>query len=349
MKKLRFISLLLLSACGAGNDSDLTTTKATFFQEYGRDFLRPTLIESKASIGALHTAVETLCADTTNGDKLTAARAAWRATRSSSKHLELLMFGPAKRTDIKAKENLDEWPVRPDNIDLSKTTIANIDYKLHVTGLPTIGYLLFQETQGTEQCTYMTALALHAKTIAEKLHDAWLIRKDETSPTLAYEIENPGSGNTTYFYQQQVLQNIVGSGLNYAANEISMMKLANAVKVPKQASESEFSGDSTNDLKALLHGMSLIFFGKEGSSGGLHTVIAALNTVTATSIKSNFQAVDSCVTALQGPIEVEATTDAGKARVQNCLNLATTLTQTIETGLLGILGLQESGVESDND
>ena len=122
------------------------------------------------------------------------------------------------------------------------------------------------------------------------------------------------------------------------------MKLENSVYNPIKRSESEFSGDSRNDLLLLLQGMQIVV-------DELRSVLGALSTVTDQSLQQRLSDLTNCVTTLPNTgIEVTAAAEGGKEKIQACLVKATALTQTISTGVIGILGLQVPGVgEADND
>ncbi|WP_408890850.1 imelysin family protein [Myxococcus faecalis] len=253
---------LFLAACGDDDsntpnegDSEVTSELVVTFADkvvvptYAR--LATRLTELDAACVALATAPTT--------EKLTAAKAAWRAARIPWEQSEGFLFGPVDSFGYDPA--LDSWPVShteleavlANNAALTQQYVSNL--KNEQKGFHTLEYLIYGDggTKTVEQLTpreleYVTALSAELKAVGQLLHGAWAQAHDGNPPFRDTLATAGQSGNTAYPSVEAAAQEIVG-GITTILDEVANGKIAEPYDTrDPDVVESQFAYNSLEDF-----------------------------------------------------------------------------------------------------
>lgn len=251
-------------------------------------------LDNKA--GLLLDAVNALNTGGATEDELTAAKAAWRATRAPWEASEGFLFGPVSDDEI--DPNIDTWPLDSIGVDaiLVGTTVLNktyIDDSLSnengqgKKGFHLIEYLLWG-TSGIKtaasltprELDYLVAAAESLKGKTSELKNAWI----SSGGNFAAKLKK---NNSRYPSEKDVLVELT-EGIRGIAGEVFNSKIQNTldgldadgVAGGIREEESRFSNNTKADFTNNIQSISNVYLGVSGASGngkGLSAIVVSKN------------------------------------------------------------------------
>ena len=316
------LSLGLLSACddddnggeilesGYGDVSNIINT-------YVDAVVLPTYKNMKDEAWNLYEAVEALNEeDGWNDANITAACAAWRATRVPWEQSESFLFGPAELQNLDPL--IDSWPLDKNGID-AVLNGGNFDSEAlgaTVRGFHTVEYLLFEDGQprttllGKDHLEYLTVVTAVLRDDCIKLWSSWAgedalegrdaeaMEEAEYSPqNYAFQFKNAGKAGSTYMSLDEAIDDII-NGCMDIASEVGAQKiggpngLAIAGNIAQAVLEVEswYSWNSITDYANNIESIQNAYFGGRGlTTSGTNSLSAF--------VRSQDAAMDAAITA----------------------------------------------------
>lgn len=168
-----------VGACVIVSTSGTTRDRSPVLRDSAELVIVPGYRDLASEAGALHVAVDALCA-APDAEALEVARAAYLTTSRTWERTLPWGFGPV--ADERLEGEIEFWPTRPDTIETNLVSGATIDEAwvagLGVAGkgLPALEYLLFERDavlEDARRCAYAAAIAAHLETSTARLLAAW--------------------------------------------------------------------------------------------------------------------------------------------------------------------------------
>lgn len=246
-------------------------------RSWGTNLILPQYAALEQDATALATQSEAFCANP-NSEGLTQTRAAWRATRVSWKHMEVLGFGPHVEFPERYASTLDFWPARADTIEETlgmPDRIAALDTAGAASrGLPVLDYLLFEPgdqdatlaafADTPARCDYLIAASRDVSAQAKGVHDAWRPGAGNYFDTML----NPQDHNEGMFADRQEALSEVVNRMAFLIDNIRRDKLGKPAGETSgtpspQSVESRFSDHGIADIQANLDMVEWLYQGRE--------------------------------------------------------------------------------------
>lgn len=288
------------SASG-GDSSGVTgggTTERAVIEAFVNDYIVQDYAELEAAAGALAASAQTLRAAPSEAN-LSAAKAAWVATRQPWEQSETALFGPVEFYGFDPA--LDTWPVNQTDLQavlnsgqsLSAQAVGNLDPSLK--GFHTIEYLLFgnggDKTAGDftdREFDYLVATTEELHGITAALLNAWTSGING-QPPYADEFLNAGRGSASFPTEQSAVEQIVQGQIGIC-DEVANGKIADPfTQRNPNIVESQFSFNSIQDFSDNIRGV------KKVLDTSLTTYIASRNPALADRLN---QAVNNAISAI---------------------------------------------------
>lgn len=300
----------------------------------------PTYVDLEAKANALHAAVVTLDASTTD-DNLAAAQESWRATRRPWEQSEGFLFGPVETEGI--DPSIDSWPVNQADLNavlasgqtLTKESIDGLEGTLK--GFHTIEYLLFGTGSKVaadltaRELEYLLAVTESLQGAVTQLRQAW----DPTGGNFSATVATAGqSGNSVYTSQSQALQELI-NGMIGICDEVGNGKISDPFdQQDRSLEESQFSNNSNADFADNIRSVQNLYLGQYGATSGtgIRALVQAKQPSLDATITSQTQAAIDAIGQMT-PTFGEAIT-SNQAAVEAARAAVGTLRQTLESQLL---------------
>ena len=354
------LSLGLLSACddddnggeipesGYGDVSNIINT-------YVDVVVLQTYKDMKDEAWKLYEAVEALNEENGwNTANITAACAAWRATRVPWEQSESFLFGPAELQNLDPL--LDSWPLDKNGIDavLNGGNFNPDALGATVRGFHTVEYLLFEDGQprsagallGEDHLEYLMVVTEVLRDDCIKLWSSWAgedalegrdaeaMEEAEYSPqNYAFQFKNAGKAGSTYLSQDEAIDDIINGCMNIAS-EVGAQKIGgpNGLAIAGNTEqavlevESWYSWNSITDYANNIESIQNAYYGGRGlTTPGANSLSAfvknqnaAMDTEITAAIKTAYDAIK---TGMKQPFRNNLTGVEVNAAMNACAEL----------------------------
>ncbi len=300
---------------------------------------------------ALETSVAALAAAPDEA-KLTAARAAWIATRSPWEQSEGFLFGPVDTFGIDPA--LDTWPLSETDltavIESSDTLTA-----AYVSNLPdsqkgfhAMEYLLFGDSGArtaasfsARELEYLHAIAGDFVTLTARLATSWSQGEGGIAAYRDLFATAGKAGNSAYPSLSSAVQEIV-NGMAGICDEVANGKIADPFdnKDPL-LEESQFSHNSLLDFQDNMRSVENAYLGRVPAAGttgrGLSEWVAARNPTLDATIKTQITAAITAIGAIPGPFSEAILDESAASSILAAQAAIRTLQDTLEGDLSDLL------------
>jgi predicted lipoprotein len=291
-------------------------------------------------------------ADTPNDATLTAARDAWKTTRSGWEKTESFAFGPAGSLGYDGA--MDSWPVNETDVKkildskepLTPDNVAKMQDGQK--GMHTIEYLLFglrndkKLSQFTERDRqYLSALGQDLSRVSVALLESWKTGVND-QPAYREVIATAGEENNgTYTTVPAGAQEMV-TGILDCINEVAAEKLGVPMKEKTSDQfESRFSFTTHRDLANNIAGARNVYFGAKNAqapaANSLSAYIAKKDPTLDKQIQSEFQLALKALESLPAPLEQTIAKPDVQRSFKTAQTALTTLQKTIEEKLVPLI------------
>jgi predicted lipoprotein len=346
MRQVLFISalsaLLALTACASDDDDGPASgfSDRQTISDFADDVVVPTYVELASRGDALATAVEALAADPSEAN-LSAARAAWVATRVPWEQSEAFLFGPVEANGYDPA--MDSWPVNQTDLDavlasgdeLSPAYVSGLNETQK--GFHTIEYLLYGDGGSKtaaaltpRELDYLVALTTELVGVTHTLADSWTTGD---RPYREVFVSAGMPGNTVYPSLSAAAQEII-NGMIGICDEVANSKIA----APYDAHdpnlvESQFSFNSLIDFQNNLHSVENAYLGHlaGGTGKGLTVLIAAKDPALDTKVKSELADAIAALGAIDVTFPEAIVMAAYDERIEDAQAKINLLKATLET------------------
>jgi uncharacterized iron-regulated protein len=329
----RSVALIALASLAVSCDDD-EGTGATFEDRevviaYADSVVVPTYVLLSQRAAALEIAVSTL-STTPNDINLTAAKAAWVATRVPWEQSEAHLFGPVSANGYDPA--MDSWPVNRTDLDAVLAS-GNALTQAYVSALPeeqkgfhTLEYLLWGDNSDKtaaaltpRELEYMKALASELTSVTSALASSWTTGVNG-APAYRTVFTNAGMGSTAYPSLGSAAQEIL-VGMSGICDEVANGKIADPYDArDPQKVESQFSFNSLLDFADNLRGVLNAYTGDAAAAGtmgrGLSDYIAGIDPALDTRFRAEIADAIAAIGAIPPPFRTAITTPAAYPMIE---------------------------------
>ncbi len=336
--------------CGGGSSSPggvVASDATTTLGDYTDDAVVTTYQTLDNQATALKTAVDTLVANVSEAN-LTAAQAAWRATRVPWERSEAYLFGPVDALGIDPA--IDSWPVNKVDLDavlasqqaLTEQSVSALDNTLK--GFHTIEYLLFNDGNNSNVAAnivaalngnqrrrdYLAAATAALKTSTNQLITAW----NAGATPYANTFKTAGAnGNQTYASQKAAMQEMI-TGMVTIADEVAAGKINGPFAAQDVTQvESQFSFNSLTDFTNNIEGIRIAWladYNAGTTKNSLRTFVNGKNAALATQVDNELTAAITALGNIQEPFRDSVTNAGQAANINAAIAAITQLKNTLE-------------------
>lgn len=310
------VATVAVVGSGCGNDTQVPAERSKVFRSVAEQVIVPAYEDLAASMAALESAVENLCARP-DAAALTEARERWLDAWRSWSRTRAFRFGPLTET-----RNLTDiaFMVDPAKID---ALIAGSDPSVgppftaeslaatgtDVRGLGAIEHVLFADAVGPEACSYASAAAEIVADNAEEARVAWVDGTDGAAP-FAEQLAEPG-GDSAYADGQAALDDLV-NGVSMALTEATR-ELADAEAAAPGARESGTQHGGVRVRETLASVRSVYLGARDGSAPGIDDLVEGIAPESAERVRDFLARADAAVAGLPDSLDDASTGELRKA------------------------------------
>ncbi|MCE9666839.1 peptidase M75 [Myxococcus stipitatus] len=324
---------LLLGACG---DDDGTTNPGENDSKVGTElvvtFADKVVVPTYARLATRLTELDAACialAAEPSEDKLTAARAAWRAARIPWEQSEGFLFGPVDSFGYDPA--LDSWPVSHTELDavlasndaLTQQYVSNLANEQK--GFHTLEYLIFGDggTKTVGELTareyeYVKALSAELKAVGQLLHGAWAQSLDGNKPFRDTLATAGQAGNSAYPSVHAAAQEMVG-GITTILDEVANGKIAEPYySRDPNVVESQFAYNSLEDFTNNIRSVENAYLGHlqgEAKTGTSLRDVVGVDSALDTRIRQQIAASISALGAIAEPFRESINNDTERPKI----------------------------------
>jgi predicted lipoprotein len=342
---------LALCACGGGTPAPHAGPRRQMLHDValtvivpGYEALAAAADEQVAALAALESRPDP--------DTLSAARTAWRRTRSAWKESEPFAFGPAATLRTAAK--IDWAPVRADRLERAIAAASDFDSAAiedlgaNVKGFLALEYLLFDPT-GDDAAVLADlrrapARRAYARALAQNLRDQAVLLRDAWSPdggNFAAELATAGQGSRTYPTVKAAVDALVNQ-LIFLSDDVAQRQLLAPLgsdEAPRpDLIAAARSRSGLADVLDAVAGIQNAYFGtyrgRRGAS--LSDVVQGISPRVDTGIELTADRVLAAAADLSLPLEDAVTSE--RAQVARTQARAADLMRRLEIDLVSVLG-----------
>lgn len=352
-----YLLLFVLISTATSCKKEETSPNSSVINNITDNIIIATYTDLDEKAGLLVDALNALKAGGATSTELTAAKAAWVATRAPWEGSEGFIFGPVADDEI--DPNIDTWPLDSIGVEviLGRTDVLNKAYIDGLTddagtglkGFHLIEYLLYG-SDGNKTAASLTAReldyliaageSLKGKTL--ELKTAWI----SSGGNFANQLK---SRSSRYPTEKSVLIEFA-EGIRGIAGEVFDSKIQNTLdgldldglNGGLREEESRFSNNTKTDFTSNITSIQNIYLGKYGSSGngnGLTVVVAAKNATLDAKIKTQITEAILALQNIGGATNVTYSTALGTDRlsIETAQEKVETLENTLRTELLPLI------------
>lgn len=347
-------SALFLGACGEDSDTpDEGDSKVT--QELVVTFADKVVVPTYARLATRLTELDAACVALANGptaERLTAAKAAWRAARIPWEQSEGFLFGPVDSFGYDPA--LDSWPVSHTELEavlanndaLTQQYVSNL--KNEQKGFHTLEYILFGNNGGAktvDQLTarereYMTALSAELKSVGQALHGAWAQALGGNPPFRDTLATAGQSGNTAYPSVQAAAQEMVG-GITTILDEVANGKIADPYTTrDPDVVESQFAYNSLEDFTNNIRSVENAYLGHlqgEAKTGSALRDVVGVDSALDVKIRQQIAASISALAAIAEPFRESIRNETERPKIAAAQDAIRTLHDTFQGEVLPLV------------
>ena len=356
MQKLSIYLLFLVLTCSAisckKDDLNPNTDVITNITD---NVIVATYTDLDTKAGVLLDALNALKSGGATADELTAAKAAWAATRAPWEASEGFLFGPVADNEI--DPNIDTWPLDSIGVDaiLAGTDVLNKAYIDALTGDAGTGlkgfhlleYLLFGSAGNktaasltARELDYLVAAAESLKRKTAELKDAWLTGG----------FANQLKARSSRYPSEKAVFVELAEGVRGIAGEVFDSKIQSTLdgldldglNGGLREEESRFSANTKTDFTSNITSIQNVYLGKYGASGngkGLSTVVAAKNATLDAKIKTQITEAIAAIQAIGGSASTtySQALATDRASIETAQDKVEALEKTLRTELLVVI------------
>ena len=342
---LLFVSVFATISC----KKDKSTVNADVINNITDNIIVVTYTDLDAKAQLLVDAATALQLDQSSTTKLTAARAAWVATRTPWESSEGFLFGPVATLEI--DPNMDTWPLDSIGVDdildgsatINKAYIDALtgDAGTGLKGFHAIEYILYGSTgnraAGTfsvRELQYLVACAESLKGKTLELKNAWI----SSGGNFANQLKSRGA---IYPSEKSVLVELA-EGVRGIAGEVFDSKIqntldgldANGVAGGIREEESRFSNNTKTDFTNNIISIQNVYLGRYNSTGtakGLSSIVSTINKDLDVKIQMQIAEAITAIQLIGG--SMSASYSQALATDRASIETAQTKVETLETTL----------------
>ncbi|MCP3163653.1 imelysin family protein [Myxococcus qinghaiensis] len=347
-------SALFLGACG-DDDNNPTEDDSKVTQELVVTFADKVVVPTYARLATRLTELDAACvalATAPTAERLTAAKAAWRASRIPWEQSEGFLFGPVDSFGYDPA--LDSWPVSHTELEavlanndaLTQQYVSNL--KNEQKGFHTLEYILFGNNGGTKtvaqltarELEYMRALSAELKSVGQALHGSWAESLGGNPPFRNTLATAGQSGNTAYPSVQAAAQEMVG-GITTILDEVANGKIADPFTAEDpDLVESQFAYNSLEDFTNNIRSVENAYLGHlqgEPKTGSSLRDVVGVDSALDVKIRQQIAASITALAAIAEPFRESITNDAEKPKIVAAQEAIRTLHDTFQGEVLPLV------------